>query len=52
MADNESMEPKEERELKSKELEMRIEHYKHYITIALQANVFYYVTPAAFLLFI
>jgi len=49
MADNESTEPEEERELKSKELEMRVEHYKHYISIALQANGFYYVTTGGVL---
>lgn len=49
MADSKSIEPEEERELKSKELEMRVEHYKHYITIALQANAFYYVTTGGVL---
>ncbi len=51
MANYKSIEPEEERELKSKELEMRIEHYKHYITIALQANAFYYVTTGGVLAF-
>ena len=51
MADNKSIEPEEERKLKSKELQMRVEHYKHYIMIALQANVFYYVTTGGVLAF-
>lgn len=51
MADDKSIEPQEERALKSKELEMRVQHYKHYITVALQANIFYYVTTGGVLAF-
>ena len=44
MANKEEFTDIEARGLKIKELEIRISHYKYYITAALQANVFFYVT--------
>ncbi|HLM01630.1 MAG TPA: hypothetical protein VK400_11295 [Pyrinomonadaceae bacterium] len=37
------------RELKWKEFTLRVEHYKHYLNIALQVNAFFYVTTGAVL---
>lgn len=42
MSNSEDMEPDLERTLKWKELAIRIEHYKYYLSTALQAAAFYY----------
>lgn len=43
MGNNQDIEPDIKRELKWKELAIRIEHYKYYLNIALSVNGFFYV---------
>jgi hypothetical protein len=49
MLDMEIIKPKAERNLKWQELTIRIEHYKYYLNMALQVNVFFYLVTGGVL---
>lgn len=51
MSNIEEMKSEDELDLRWKELSFRIEHYKYYLNIALQANVFYYLTAGGVIAF-
>lgn len=47
--ENEELKPNIKRDFKWEELKIRIDHYKYYLNIALQANAFFYVIAGAVL---
>lgn len=44
MSNNEQLDRDIEREIKWKEYTLRVEHYRYYLTLALQVNAFFYLT--------